>query len=54
MSKESTTASGIGLGNVLAAIISYSITHSILWAFFHGMLGWIYVIYRAIVGISGG
>lgn len=38
-------SSGIGLGGVLAVIISWSLNHSILWAIIHGILGWIYVIY---------
>jgi hypothetical protein len=41
-------SSGIGIGSVLAIIISWSVNHSILWAIFHGMCGWLYVIYYAI------
>lgn len=40
---------GINLENVLAMIISWSIHESILWATFHGLLGWIYVIYYAFI-----
>ncbi|MGM0216810.1 hypothetical protein [Enterococcus sp. AZ109] len=36
---------GIGLGSVIAFIISYSRWHSILWALFHGCWGWWYVLY---------
>ena len=39
---------GIGLGSVIAAIVSYSAWHSIPWAIFHGFLGWLYVIYYVI------
>jgi hypothetical protein len=42
------TGSGIGLGSVLAAIISYLQNHSILWAILHACLGWLYVIYYAL------
>jgi hypothetical protein len=35
----------IGLGNVLALCISWSIHKSILWALFHGVLGWFYIIW---------
>lgn len=37
--------SAIGLGNILAFIISYRKWHSILWALFHGLFGWWYVFY---------
>lgn len=36
---------GIGLGTLIAVIASWSRNESILWAIFHGFLGWIYVIY---------
>jgi hypothetical protein len=36
---------GIGFGAALAMIISWSLHHSILWAIFHGILNWIYIIY---------
>ncbi len=41
--------SGIGLGAALAIAISWSVNHSILWAIFHGLLSWAYVIYYAII-----
>ena len=40
---------GIGFGSALAITISWSANHSILWAIFHGLLSWVYVIYYAIV-----
>ena len=40
---------GIGLGNIIAVIISYRKWHSIGWAIIHGALGWAYVIYYLIV-----
>ena len=39
---------GMSFGCVLGMIISYCNWHSILWAMFHGLLGWIYVIYYAL------
>jgi hypothetical protein len=39
---------GIGFGSALAITISWSINKSILWAIFHGLLSWIYVIYYAV------
>ena len=42
----------IGLpGQILAMIISWGLEHSIGWAIWHGMLGWIYVIYHWIIGV---
>lgn len=39
---------GIGFGSALAITISWSANQSILWAMFHGVLSWIYVVYYAI------
>lgn len=39
---------GVGLGTVIAVILSWSRNHSILWAIIHGILNWLYVIYFAI------
>ncbi|MBV6458287.1 MAG: hypothetical protein HONBIEJF_01413 [Fimbriimonadaceae bacterium] len=41
------------LGVAIAVQISWTINHSIGWAIWHGILGWIYVIYRWIVGVPG-
>ena len=38
----------IGLGNVLAIVISWNFNKSIFWAIFHGFLGWIYIFYYTI------
>lgn len=43
--KRGGAAGGIGLGTVIAVVLSYANWHSILWAIIHGLLGWIYVIY---------
>jgi len=47
---SSSYSGGIGCmgmaGIVLAALISWTLNHSILWAIFHAFLGWFYVIYR--------
>ena len=40
-----TVKKGVSFGSVLAMIISYTAWHSIGWAIFHGLLGWVYVIY---------
>lgn len=36
---------GVGLGTIIAVVISWSRNKSILWAIIHGILGWLYVIY---------
>ena len=32
-------------GIAIATVISYSLYHSVLWAFLHGAFGWFYVFY---------
>jgi len=39
----------IGLGTIIAVVISWSRNKSVLWAIVHGLLGWLYVIYAIIV-----
>jgi hypothetical protein len=39
------SVAGLGLGNFLAAILSYSVNQSLCWAFLHGLFGWSYLIY---------
>lgn len=46
---KKTVKTGISFGSALAMVISYTTWHSIGWAIFHGLLGWIYVIYFMIV-----
>ena len=53
MSKNSSTTgatAGIGSGSIIAGLISWEYTHSILWTLLHVVLGWLYVIYCLIVG----
>ena len=40
---------GIGLGTIIAVVISWSRNKSILLAILHGILGWLYVIYALLV-----
>ena len=40
---------GIGLGTIIAVVVSWSRNKSILWAIVHGILGWLYVIYAILV-----
>lgn len=43
-----TVRTGIGFGSSLALVVSYVAWQSIPWAIFHGILGWVYVIYYMI------
>lgn len=49
MEKRDAARGGIGLGAAIAVAISWSVNKSILWAIVHGLLGWIYVVYYALV-----
>lgn len=40
---------GVGFGSALAMAISYANNHSVLWAIIDGLLGWLYVIYFALL-----
>ncbi len=40
---------GVGLGTIIAVVISWTRNKSVLWAIIHGILGWFYVIYAIIV-----
>lgn len=42
-------APGVGLGTIIAVVVSWSRNKSILWAIVHGILGWFYVIYAIFV-----
>lgn len=46
--KREVVKSGVSLGSALAIAISWSVHQSILWAIFHGILSWLYVIWYAI------
>lgn len=39
---------GVGLGTIVAVVISWSRNKSVLWAILHGIFGWLYVIYYAL------
>jgi len=47
-------SSGISMGSALAMILSWERSHAILWAIFHGLLSWFYVIYYALTRHSPG
>ena len=49
MSDESSSGCGIGLGSIVAAIISAALNHSFWWGVLHFILGWVYVLYVVLV-----
>jgi hypothetical protein len=36
-----------GFGSALAMVLSFQLNRSIMWAVVHGLLSWVYVLYRA-------
>ena len=49
-SSHTAVNAGVGMGSLLAGLISWSHTQSLGWTFLHAIFGWIYVIYALIVG----
>jgi hypothetical protein len=45
-------SSGIGIGVVMACVISFAINKSFWWMFLHGALSWFYLIYYGL-GFAG-
>jgi hypothetical protein len=50
MTNDQIVGTGIGLGEAIAVVISWSLNKSILWCIIHGIFGWFYVIYYALGG----
>jgi hypothetical protein len=50
---DTVARSGIGLGAVIAVVLSWHRNKSILWAILHGMFSWLYVIYFAVTREPG-
>jgi hypothetical protein len=46
--KNTAISGGIGLGSVLAVVVSWERNKSVLLAFLHGIFSWLYVIYFVI------
>lgn len=47
--KQTVFKNGIGIGSIIAVVVSWDRNKSILYALLHGVLGWLYVIYFVIV-----
>lgn len=45
LTTQNVATGGIGLGSILAIVLSWSRNSSILWAIIHALFGWLYVIY---------
>ncbi len=45
MSNSTVISRGVGVGSVMAMIISWSVNHSFWWMLLHGIFGWFYIIY---------
>lgn len=43
-----TAGSGVGLGSIIAFMLSYCTWHSIGWGILHAIFGWVYILYFAI------
>ena len=43
--RNTAVTSGIGLGSVLAVVVSWERNKSVLLAFLHGIFSWLYVLY---------
>jgi len=43
MSRVHYAAGGIGLGSVIAVLLTWTVHHSIIWAIIGAALGWLYV-----------
>lgn len=43
--KSTAISSGIGLGTILAVVVSWERNKSVLLAFLHGIFSWLYVLY---------
>ena len=49
MSESSSTKSaGLGLGSILAILISVALNKSFWWAILHMLFGWFYVVYALV------
>lgn len=43
--KNTAISSGIGLGTIIAVVVSWERNKSVLLAFLHGIFSWLYVLY---------
>lgn len=49
MNRRDVAKHGVTFGSALAIAISWSQHESVIWAIIHGFLGWLYVIYYALI-----
>ena len=46
MSKNDSSGAGIGIGGVLAFLLSWEQNHDLIWGIIHALFGWLYVVYH--------
>jgi hypothetical protein len=46
---QNSAGCSVGLGSVLAVVLSVALNHSFWWAVLHFLFGWLYVIYALLV-----
>lgn len=44
---SATVTTGFSVGGLIAALLSWQLNKSIIWALFHFLIGWLYVFYAA-------
>ena len=47
---QKTVKTGLSFGSASAMVLSFCTWHSVPWAIFHGLLGWVYVVYFVLMG----
>lgn len=48
MSDNDSAGCGIGMGSVVAVVISVALNHSFWWGLLHFIFGWAYVLYAVL------
>jgi hypothetical protein len=48
MSDSASSGCGIGIGSVVAVVLSAALNHSFWWGLLHFICGWVYVLYAVL------
>ena len=48
MSDSNSGSIGIGMGTVIAILLSWTVNKSIIWCIIHGFFSWFYIIYHVV------
>jgi hypothetical protein len=46
--RSSSSGCGLGIGSIVAVVISVAFNHSFWWGLLHFILGWLYVLYAVL------